>query len=88
MSPLKLRDSRRLPGDTVKQFLGNFRRRNRYLLCRCAMLCRPIGALASESDTARFELPILRAGFQTTDYYSVADLLSPFQSSMSFSGCS
>jgi len=30
----------------------------RYLLCRCAMLCRVIGALASENDTAGFELPI------------------------------
>jgi hypothetical protein len=35
------------------------------------MLCRAIGAVASENDTAGFELPILRGGFKTTDCYSV-----------------
>ena len=29
-----------------------------YLLCEYAMLCRAIGALASENDAAGFELPI------------------------------
>jgi len=33
-----------------------------YLLCRRAMLCRAIGALGSENDTAGFELPIRKSG--------------------------
>jgi hypothetical protein len=48
-----------------------------YLLCRCAMLCRAIGALAGENDTAGFELPIPCGGFRTTDCYSVAGLNRP-----------
>jgi hypothetical protein len=35
------------------------------------MLCRAIGALASENDIAGFELPIPFGGFKTTDCYSV-----------------
>jgi hypothetical protein len=36
---------------------------NGYLLCKCAMLCRAIGAPRSENDTAGFELPIRFSGF-------------------------
>jgi hypothetical protein len=37
---------------------------------RYALLCA-IDPLGSENDTVGFELPILRAGIQTTDCYSV-----------------
>jgi len=35
------------------------------------MLCSATGDLGSENDTGGRELPILRAGFQTTDWYFV-----------------
>ena len=36
---------------------------NGHLLCKCAMRCCAIGALASENDIAGFELPIRKAKF-------------------------